>query len=84
MLAQTVQQKLNACNVDWERTALLALNSGMAFLDRAAREIKVTPQAIRAVAGAIKLVGELTAHTRFIEAKVSALSPKPAPLKAVG
>lgn len=76
LLAETVQQKLAALNVDWGTSANAALVAGMQFLTKAAQTIEVSAASVRAIAGAVKLVGELSALNRTIEAKLA----KPAPV----
>lgn len=81
VLAQNVQQKLASLNVDWGQAANAAIVAGLQYLTRAAIELPHSPEGVRAIAGYVKLVGELSALNRTVEAKLQ----KPAtvtPLRA--
>ena len=81
-LAEIVQQKLAGLDIDFTKSANAAITAGMQYLTRAAQTMPVDAQGVRAIAGAVKLVGELSALNRTIEAKLA----KPAtvtPLQAM-
>jgi len=73
VLAAFVQKKLEKLQNGWADEAPLALREGIAFLRRAAREgDPKSPDQVKAIAGAVQMLAEITTMKQVIDARFSA------------
>jgi hypothetical protein len=82
MLAEAVQERLKFLDPNWGQSCGAAIRDAMQYISRAAKTMKPTPQGVRTMAGAIKLMGELEQMKQLTEAKLAQMRPS-APVQPI-
>lgn len=69
--AELFRQKRAAVEKDWAQDAPQAIRAAIAFIQRAAANGKTTPAMVHAVAGAMKLLADVTLTKQVLDARLA-------------